>query len=188
MPRRPEEPGPTDRAVAADDLMPRRPEEPGPTDRAVAADDRNSLHVPHMRAAYEQALASYRTGGLPIGAVMVASGVVVAAGHNQRVQQGDPIAHGEMDCIRKAGRRSRYDDVTLYTTLSPCMMCAGTIVQFGIPRVVVGEDRNFRGNTDFLRSHGVDVLLLDDADCISLMRRFITERPDLWDEDIAGRE
>jgi creatinine deaminase len=140
-----------------------------------------------LRAAYEQALKSYQEGGLPIGAVMVENGVIIAAGHNRRVQDSDPIAHGEMDCIRKAGRRPRYDDVALYTTLGPCMMCSGTIVQFGVKKVVVGENRNFPGNIDFLRSHGVDVLLLNDADCISLMERFIKERPDLWDEDIAGR-
>jgi cytosine deaminase len=140
-----------------------------------------------MRAAYEQALKSYREGGLPIGAVMAEHGSVIAVGHNRRVQDGDPIAHGEMDCFRKAGRRSRYDAVKLYTTLSPCMMCAGTIVQFGVKNVVVGEDRNFPGNIDFLRAHGVDVRLFNDADCIALMARFIREHPELWDEDIAGR-
>jgi cytosine deaminase len=140
-----------------------------------------------LRAAYEQALKSYREGGLPIGAVMVEEGAVIAAGHNRRVQDRDPIAHGEMDCFRVAGRRIRYDTVTLYTTLSPCMMCAGTVVQFGVKRVVIGEARNFPGNPDFLRAHGVEVLLLDDADCIELMSRFIRERPELWDEDIAGR-
>ena len=144
-------------------------------------------HREFLRAAYEQALASYHEGGLPIGAVMVENGAIVAAGHNRRVQDRDPIAHGEMDCIRKAGRRSRYDAVTLYTTLSPCMMCAGTVVQFGIKRVVVGENRNFPGNIDFLRQHGVDVVVIDDAECIALMRRFIDEHPELWDEDIAGR-
>lgn len=141
-----------------------------------------------LRAAYEQALRSYKEGGLPIGAVMVADGAILAAGHNRRVQDGDPIAHGEMDCFRKAGRRPRYDGVTLYTTLSPCMMCSGTIVQFGVRRVVVGENRNFPGNIDFLRSHGVEVCLVDDADCVALMRRFIEEHPELWDEDIAGRK
>ena len=131
---------------------------------------------------------SYREGGLPIGAVMVESGNVVARGHNRRVQLGDPTSHGEMDCLRNAGRRDRYTGVTLYTTLSPCMMCAGTIVQFGIPRVVVGENVNFRGNIAFLQEHGVEVTLLDDEDCKALMKRFIQERPDLWDEDIAGRD
>jgi cytosine/creatinine deaminase len=140
-----------------------------------------------LRAAYEQAVKSYNEGGLPIGAVMVENGRVVAAGHNRRVQERDPIAHAEMDCFRKAGRRARYEGVTLYTTLSPCMMCAGTVLQFGVKRVVVGENRNFPGNIDFLRSRGVDVRLMDDADCIFLMTRFIREHPDLWDEDIAGR-
>lgn len=140
-----------------------------------------------LRAAYEQALESYNQGGLPIGAVMVENGAIIAAGHNRRVQERDPIAHGEMDCFRKAGRRARYDRVTLYTTLSPCMMCAGTVLQFGLKRVVVGESRNFPGNIDFLRSHGVEVRLVDNADCIALMKKFIAEHPELWDEDIAGR-
>jgi cytosine/creatinine deaminase len=139
-----------------------------------------------MALALEQARKSYEEGGVPVGAVMIENGKVIAAGHNQRVQNCDPIAHGEMDCIRKAGRRARYGDVTLYTTLSPCMMCAGAIVQFGIGRVVVGEDRNFKGNAGFLREHGVEVSLLDDAGCRNLMDKFIAERPDLWDEDIAG--
>ena len=140
-----------------------------------------------LRAAYEQALKSYNEGGLPIGAAMVEGGTIIAAGHNRRVQDRDPIAHGEMDCFRRAGRRARYDGVMLYTTLSPCMMCAGTVVQFGIRRVVIGENRNFPGNIGFLESHGVQVRLMNDADCIALMKRFIAERPDLWDEDIAGR-
>lgn len=149
--------------------------------------DTSSTDRKFLRLAFDQALKSYNEGGLPIGAVMVEHGAVIAAGHNRRVQDTDPIAHGEMDCFRKAGRRARYDTVTLYTTLSPCMMCSGTIVQFGVKRVVVGEDRNFPGNLDFLRSRGVDVALLDDPDCIALMKQFTNERPDLWDEDIAGR-
>ncbi len=139
-----------------------------------------------MSAAFEQAQKSYDEGGLPIGAVMVENDVVIAAGHNRRVQDGDPIAHGEMDCLRRAGRRARYNGVTMYTTLSPCMMCAGTIVQFGVPRVVIGEATNFAGNIEFLQSHGVEVTQLNDASCIELMSRFIRERPELWDEDIAG--
>lgn len=140
-----------------------------------------------LRLAFEQALKSYSEGGLPIGAVLIKNGQLVAQGHNRRVQEGDPIAHGEMDCLRRAGRQPSYSNMTLYTTLSPCMMCSGTVVQFGIPRVVVGENSNFPGNLDFLRSHGVEVLLVEDPQCIELMRRFISERPDLWDEDIAGR-
>ena len=144
--------------------------------------------IEFMTAALEQAEKSYREGGLPIGAVMVEAKRIIARGHNKRVQEGDPIAHGEMDCLRAAGRRPRYDDVTLYTTLSPCMMCSGTILQFGIPRVVVGEDVSFPGNLEFLRQRGVEVRLLDDERCRSLMERFIREKPELWDEDIAGRE
>ena len=109
---------------------------------------------------------------------------LIARGRNQRVQQGDPIAHGEMDCLRKAGRQKSYRRMTLYTSLSPCMMCAGTIVQFAIPRVVIGEDRNFAGNADFLRQRGVEVIVADDPDCIALMARFIREKPELWHEDI----
>ena len=141
-----------------------------------------------MRAAYEQALKSYDEGGLPIGAAMVENGAIIVVGHNRRVQGGDPIAHGEMDCLRKAGRRADYSGVTLHTTLSPCMMCAGTIVQFGIKSVVIGEARNFPGNIDFLQQHGVDVVVLDNTECFELMARFIRERPELWYEDIAGRE
>jgi creatinine deaminase len=148
----------------------------------------DQVHQGFMRVALDQALKSYEEGGLPIGAAMVESGKVIACGHNRRVQDGDPIAHGEMDCLRKAGRRPRYDGIALYTTLSPCMMCSGAILQFGIKEIVVGEDRNFRGNLEFLRDHGVQVVLLNDPECISLMQRFIRERPDLWDEDIAGRK
>ncbi len=144
-------------------------------------------HQRFIRAAFEQARKSYNEGGLPIGAVMVEDSTIVAVGHNRRVQDGDPTAHGEMDCLRRAGRRPRYDGITLYTTLSPCMMCSGTVLQFGIKRVVIGEKQNFPGNVELLRNHGVDVIVLDDPECISLMQRFIRERPDLWDEDIAGR-
>ncbi len=147
-----------------------------------------TTHSDFMAEALAQAQKSYDEGGLPIGAVMVEDGKVIARGHNRRVQDGDPTAHGEMACLRSAGRRARYDGVTLYTTLSPCMMCAGTIVQFGIPRVVIGEAENFHGNEAFLRNSGVEVIRLDDPGCIDLMRRFIAEKPALWDEDIAGND
>jgi len=146
------------------------------------------LHEPFIQAAYAQALKSYQEGGLPIGAAMVVDSQIIGVGHNRRVQDGDPTAHGEMDCLRRVGRRRSYADVTLYTTLSPCMMCAGTIVQFGIPRVVIGENASFPGNIDFLREHGVEIELLDDPQCLALMGKFIQEQPDLWQEDIAGRE
>ena len=140
-----------------------------------------------MGLAYQQAYKSYLEGGVPVGAVMVKDGEVISAGHNKRVQDGDPTAHGEIDCLRRAGRQSSYNGVTLYTTLSPCMMCSGAILQFGVTRVVIGENRNFRGNIEFLRSHGVQVDLLEDKKCTELMDNFIKEKPGLWDEDIAGR-
>ncbi|MBR0672805.1 nucleoside deaminase [Neoroseomonas soli] len=136
-------------------------------------------------AAIAEAEQGMAEGGVPIGAALVVDGQVVATGRNRRVQQGDPIAHGEMDCLRNAGRRRDYRRATLYTTLSPCMMCSGTIVQFGIPRVVVGENATFGGNEEFLRSRGVEVVVLDDARCQALMRRFQQERPEVWAEDIA---
>lgn len=138
--------------------------------------------------ALEEAKLGYDEGGVPVGSVMVADGELIAKGHNRRVQEGDPIAHGEMDCLRRAGRRRHYKDVTLFTTLSPCMMCTGTILQFGIARVVIGEQENFEGNADFLAERGVDVVLLNDAGCIALMRRFIEEKPELWNEDIAEKD
>jgi creatinine deaminase len=148
----------------------------------------NPDHPHYLQLALAEASLSYDEGGLPIGAVMTENGQLVAVGHNQRVQNGDPTAHGEMDCLRKAGRRPHYRNTTLYTTLSPCMMCAGTIVQFGIPTVVIGENESFKGNIEFLKAHGVEVLLMDDAGCKALMQKFIREKPDLWDEDIAGRD
>jgi cytosine deaminase len=138
-----------------------------------------------LRIAYEEALAGFEDGGCPIGSVLARGDMLVSQGRNQRVQKGDPIAHGEMDALRKAGRQTTYRDTTLYTSLSPCMMCAGTIVQFSIPRVVVGENTNFGGNEAFLRERGVEVILADDPDCIALMARFIAEQPALWFEDIA---
>ena len=141
-----------------------------------------------MRLAYEEAMAGYREGGVPVGAVMVENGRIIARGRNRRVQDDNPVSHGETDCMKNAGRRPDYSKVTMYTTLSPCMMCAGTIIQFGIGRVVIGEDRNFPGNIEFLQQRGVQVTLLDDQDCIRLMNKFIAERPELWYEDIAGNE
>ena len=138
-----------------------------------------------LRIAYEEARAGFDEGGCPIGSVLARGGRAIARGRNRRVQDGDPIAHGEMDALRKAGRQRTYRDTTLYTSLSPCMMCAGTIVQFGIPRVVVAENTTFGGNEGFLRDRGVEVIVADDPDCIALMTRFIEERPELWAEDIA---
>ncbi|MGE0408273.1 MAG: nucleoside deaminase [Amphiplicatus sp.] len=136
--------------------------------------------------AFEQAKKSYAEGGLPIGAVVARRSTLIGFGHNQRVQHGDPTAHGEMDCLRHAGRQKSYADVTLYTSLSPCMMCAGTIVQFKIPRLVVNDTKNFGGNEEFLRARGVEVIDLAHEDSIALMARFIKESPALWNEDIAA--
>ena len=138
-----------------------------------------------LRIAYDEAKAGFDEGGCPIGSVLAEGERLIAQGRNQRVQRGDPIAHGEMDCLRKAGRQRSYRKMTLYTSLSPCMMCTGTIIQFGIPRVIVGEARNFPGNPELLRQHGVEVIIADDPDCIALMERFIREKPELWAEDIA---
>ena len=145
----------------------------------------NAEDIRFMKAALDEAQAGFDEGGVPGGSVLVEAGRLLARGRNKRVQDGDPIAHGEMDCLRAAGRRPSYRGVTLYTTLSPCMMCSGTILQFGISRVVVGEARNFEGNLDFLSDRGVEVALVDDPDCIALMERFIREQPALWNEDIA---
>ncbi|NNF76979.1 MAG: nucleoside deaminase [Rhizobiales bacterium] len=138
-----------------------------------------------LRLAYQEAKDGFDEGGCPIGSVLAEGDQLIAQGRNQRVQGGDPIAHGEMDCLRKAGRQKTYRNMTLYTSLSPCMMCSGTIVQFGIPRVVVGENTTFGGNEAFLRERGVEVIVANDQDCIDLMTRFITEKPELWAEDIA---
>jgi len=138
-----------------------------------------------LKIALEEAEQGFNEGGCPIGSVLARNGKEISRGHNQRVQQGDPIAHGEMDALRKAGRQRTYRDTVLYTTLSPCMMCSGTIVQFGIPRVVVGENTTFGGNEEFLRERGVEVLVMSDPDCIALMKKFILESPELWAEDIS---
>ena len=140
-----------------------------------------------MALALGQARASLDGGGVPVGAVLAAGGEVIAAGHNERVQQGDPVAHGEISCLRNAGRRPSYAGTTLYTTLSPCQMCSGAILLFQIPRVVVGEARTFEGDLDFLAGRGVDIVLLDDTDCIAAMQEFQQRYPEVWSEDIGGR-
>lgn len=140
-----------------------------------------------MALALEEAEAGLTEGGLPIGAVLVRNGDVIGRGHNRRVQEGDPIAHGEMDCFRRAGRQRSYADTVLYTTLSPCMMCAGTIAQFGVPRVVIGEAETFDGNRDFLEGRGIEVVVLNDPGCRDVMERFLSvpENEATWLEDIS---
>ena len=140
-----------------------------------------------MAAALAQAQASLAAGGVPVGAVLAVGTEIVAMGHNERVQLGDPVAHGEIACLRNAGRRSSYQGMTLYTTLSPCQMCTGAILLFQIPRVVVGEASTFPGDLSFLADRGVEVVLLDDDRCKAAMREFQERYPDVWSEDIGGR-
>jgi len=142
----------------------------------------------HYQIALNQAKKSIKEGGIPIGAALVRNEIVIGKGHNQRVQQLNPILHGEMDCLQNAGRIEDYSDTTLYTTLSPCMMCAGTIVQFKIKKLVIGENKNFKGNIAFLKEHGVEVEILNDQETINLMSDFIHENPELWMEDISENE
>jgi cytosine deaminase len=144
-------------------------------------------HKHFLAEALHEAERSFQQGGVPVGSVLIHGQKIIGRGHNQRVQKDSAILHGEMDCLMNAGRQHSYSGTTLYTTLSPCMMCAGTIVQFGIRTVVIGENRNFGGNEDFLRKRGVKVLVLNDQDCIRLMEKFIRERKQLWAEDI-GRQ
>ena len=140
-----------------------------------------------MAAAVEEARKGARAGGIPIGSVLVMDAKIVGRGHNQRVQKGSAILHAEMDCLENAGRLTAadYGRAVLYSTLSPCDMCSGTVLLYGIPKVVIGENRTFRGPEDYLRSRGVALDVLDDESCISMMREFIDARPELWNEDIG---
>lgn len=139
-----------------------------------------------MELAIAEARKSFNSGGIPIGACLVDDrGEVVGVGHNERVQKGDPIAHGEIACLRNAGRQKSYAGFTLYTTLSPCAMCRGAIELFGISRVVVGENETFPGDLDTLRAVGAEVLLLNDENCKQMMRDFQAEYPEIWNEDIG---
>ena len=142
---------------------------------------------PFLQAAVNEALEGLEQGGIPIGSVLVHRGNIIGRGHNRRVQKGSAILHGEMDALENAGRRpaSVYRECTVYTTLSPCSMCSGAILLYGIPRVVVGENTTFMGEETLLRSRGVEVTVLQDPECIRLMADFIAARPDLWNEDIG---
>jgi len=145
-----------------------------------------------MALALDQARISLDAGGVPVGAVLAAGSAsqgwqLIAAGHNERVQRGDPVAHGEIACLRNAGRRPSYLDTTLYTTLSPCQMCTGAILLFQIPRVVVGEAQTFPGDLVFLADRGVEIVLLEDDACIAAMHEFQLRYPEIWSEDIGGR-
>ena len=140
-----------------------------------------------MIAALEEAKKSLAEGGIPIGAVLVHQGIIIGRGHNRRIQKGSAILHGEMDALENTGRQPArvYKECTLYTTLSPCPMCTGAIILYRIPRVVIAENVNFMGEEQWLRSHGVDVAVLQDTTCVAMMKQFITEHPDVWDEDIG---
>jgi cytosine deaminase len=140
-----------------------------------------------LEAAKAEARAGLAEGGIPIGAALVVDGQVLGAGHNRRVQRGSPILHGETDALEAAGRQPAavYRRATMVTTLSPCDMCTGAILLYGIPRVVIGEHRTFLGAEALLRERGVEVVVLDDPECVEMMERFIADRPDLWNEDIG---
>lgn len=144
-------------------------------------------HITFMRAAIDEALKGRATGGIPIGSVLVLGDEIIGRGHNQRVQKGSTIRHAEMDCLEQAGRfsASTYQQATLYSTLSPCDMCSGAVLLYGIPQVIVGENKTFQGPEDYLRSRGVKVSVLDDAECIAMMEEFIAAEPSLWNEDIG---
>ena len=140
-----------------------------------------------MAAAICEARAGQDAGGIPIGSVLVIEGEIVGRGHNQRIQKGSPLLHAEMDCLENAGRLTAadYRKAVLYSTLSPCDMCSGAILLYGVPRVVVGENRTFQGPEDYLRSRGVEVEVVDDEECVTMMRDFIAAHPALWNEDIG---
>jgi cytosine deaminase len=140
-----------------------------------------------MQAAIEEAEAGLAEGGIPIGSVLVHGGKIIGRGHNRRVQQGSAVLHGEMDALENAGRQPAkvYRESVIYTTLSPCSMCSGAILLYGIPRVIVGENQTFMGEEELLRGRGVTVEVLQDARCIELMRQFIANHPALWNEDIG---
>ena len=140
---------------------------------------------PYLQAALDEARQGLAEGGIPIGSVIVHRGRLIGRGHNRRVQKGSAILHGEMDCLMNAGRQKSYRDTVIYSTLCPCFMCSGTIVQFKIPRVVVGEAVNFPGAPDFLRSQGVEVVILNQPELVKMMGDFIQAKPELWNEDIA---
>lgn len=141
-----------------------------------------------MQAAIDEAQQGLREGGIPIGSVLVHKGRIIGRGHNRRIQKGSSILHGEMDALENAGRQpaSVYRESVLYTTLSPCAMCTGAILLYGIPRVIIGEHKTFMGEEDLLRQRGVTVEVLHNADCIRMMEDFIREKPALWDEDIGA--
>ncbi len=144
-------------------------------------------HTPYMQAAIEEARKGRAAGGIPIGSVLVLDGKIIGRGHNQRVQQGSAIRHAEMDCLENVGRlpAKDYQRAILYSTLSPCDMCSGAALLYGIPHVVVGENKTFQGPEAYVSSRGVKVEVLNDAECVAMMEEFIAAEPSLWNEDIG---
>jgi cytosine/creatinine deaminase len=138
-----------------------------------------------MAEAIAEARKGLQEGGIPIGSVLVKDGQIIGRGHNKRVQEDNPMIHAEIDCLMNAGRIGSYKDTTLYSTLSPCYLCSGAVVQFGIKKVIIGEATTFPGAPDFLKDHGVDVTNLHDQECIHMMTEFIKDKPELWFEDIG---
>jgi cytosine deaminase len=147
--------------------------------------EQSDAQDPFLRAAIEEAMTGLKEGGLPIGSVLVRNGQIIGRGHNRRVQKGDPMAHAEIDCLTNAGRQTTYRDTVLYSTLMPCYLCSGAAVQFGVPKVIVGESVNFGGGPEFMRSKGIEVIDLHDRECIEMMGQFIRAHPELWNEDIG---
>ena len=140
---------------------------------------------PFMQEAIEEARKGRDEGGIPIGSVLVRNNVILGRGHNRRVQEGDPIIHAEIDCLRNAGRIGTYRNAVLYSTLMPCYLCAGAAVQFGIKKVVVGESQNFAGARAFMEEHDIEVIDMDLGECVTMMQEFIAQNPRLWNEDIG---
>jgi cytosine deaminase len=140
---------------------------------------------PFLDAAIDQAVLGLAEGGIPIGSVLVVDGEIVGRGHNQRIQKGSPILHAEIDALENTGRLPAYRNAAIYTTLSPCDMCTGAILLYGIPKVVIGENHTFMGGEDLLRSRGVEVVVIDDPRCEAMMESFIAANPELWNEDIG---
>jgi cytosine deaminase len=138
-----------------------------------------------LKSAIEEAREGLSEGGIPIGSILVKEGRIIGKGHNQRIQKSDPMAHVEIDCLRNAGRIGSYKDTVLYSTLMPCYLCAGAVVQFGIKKVIVGESRTFEGALQFMKQHGVEVINLDSNECYEMMQDFIKKNRELWYEDIG---
>lgn len=155
--------------------------------RPAANSQTKTLMDQFLAAATQEAKKSLAEGGIPIGSVLVADGRIIARGHNQRLQKGSVVLHAEMDCLEQAGRLSAswYRRSTLYSTLSPCEMCGGAVLLYGIPKIVVGENRTFLGPEDYLRSRGVEILVVDDSECRALMEAFVKDHPDVWNEDVG---